>query len=499
MYVKQVEITNIRAISKFKMTFARPAGWHVLIGNNGVGKTTILRSIALALMGYNNALSLQEDWHNWLNQKSESGTIKLQILRDEKRDFHSDNFPLAKSKTISNEATFIKRGEDISFSTNTNLNEPNNPQFYNWSGGSGWFSAGYGSFRRFTGGSEQMDKLLNNSNLKRLASHLSLFRDDVALSAVTKWLQALDYQNLDIQREILTIYRDKEFERLEDLKKTNVDEKVLSDELEKILENLQSLLIYDDNIIKKSNLELLKIRNYLVHNTNLGKSNNLVNNLIKFINFGALLPNNTKLYSISSEGVLFTDGNGNIISITQLSEGYRSILSLTFELIRQLVNTYGEDLVFENIKNDVIKINLPGVVLIDEIDAHLHPTWQIKIGKWFTDCFPKIQFIVTTHSPLICRASEKGSIWRLADLGSDMKPEQVKGTEKNRLIFGNILDAYGTDVFGTDVTISKKSLDMREELVQLNKKKLLGVITPDEEVRLNELRQIFTTDDSVNE
>jgi len=115
-------------------------------------------------------------------------------------------------------------------------------------------------------------------------------------------------------------------------------------------------------------------------------------------------------------------------------------------------------------------IDLPGVVLIDEIDAHLHPSWQTKIGQWFTRYFPKIQFIVSTHSPLICRAAENGSIWRLAAPGSDRPSEEITGTDRERLINGNILDAYGTEMFGANVSISEESNKKLNELADLNVK-----------------------------
>ena len=51
MYIKSLEIKNIRAINQFKMAFDNPAGWHVLIGDNGAGKSSIIRSLALMLVG----------------------------------------------------------------------------------------------------------------------------------------------------------------------------------------------------------------------------------------------------------------------------------------------------------------------------------------------------------------------------------------------------------------------------------------------------------------
>lgn len=92
-----------------------------------------------------------------------------------------------------------------------------------------------------------------------------------------------------------------------------------------------------------------------------------------------------------------------------------------------------------------MNIDVTGVVLIDEVDAHLHPTWQTRIGQWFTKYFPNIQFIVTTHSPLVCRACEKGRY------GDDSLPGnrkflsgEVVGEDKNKLINGEKrLGAHG--------------------------------------------------------
>ncbi|HET7500861.1 MAG TPA: AAA family ATPase, partial [Kofleriaceae bacterium] len=56
---------------------------------------------------------------------------------------------------------------------------------------------------------------------------------------------------------------------------------------------------------------------------------------------------------------------------------------------------------------------MEGIVLVDELDLHLHPTWQTEIVAGLKATFPRMQFIVTTHSPLVlagCRADE---VWRL--------------------------------------------------------------------------------------
>ncbi|MFT5646141.1 MAG: putative ATP-binding protein involved in virulence, partial [Aureispira sp.] len=216
-----------------------------------------------------------------------------------------------------------------------------------------------------------------------------------------------------------------------------------------------------------------------------------------FINNTNLLPNNANFIGFDLDGnAEFADDDKNTVNVYQMSDGYRSILSLTFELIRQLIRVYGEDKVFQNIKEkkDPI-ITLPGVVLIDEVDVHLHPTWQIKIGYWFTKFFPQIQFIVSTHSPLVCRASEKGSIWRLGNVENEKIFSEVKGIEKDRLIYGNILDAYGTELFGASPVRSPESNQKLKKLGQLNMLFALNNISEEEIKERNHLLKILSTDD----
>lgn len=89
---------------------------------------------------------------------------------------------------------------------------------------------------------------------------------------------------------------------------------------------------------------------------------------------------------------------------TQISDGYRAMLALIATLATK-VRDWATDQEKNTGKKHLIfsegKCLIPGIVLIDEIDAHLHPSWQQKIGNVLVKKFPNIQFIVTTHSPFI--------------------------------------------------------------------------------------------------
>jgi predicted ATP-binding protein involved in virulence len=440
MYIKKVEITNIRSIDHFEMTFDNPAGWHVLIGDNGSGKSSIVKAIALGLIGPLNIQAVRLPLVNWIQKKKNDATISINFQRHQDYDSHSINTSfkelkenifqgLAKAnKRLINTNSFgislkLSREESNGFEIGVlrGTNNDPDPSELIWNGRKGWFSTAFGPFRRFTGGDKEWSKVyLSNP---KAAAHLSIFGEDVALTESLDWLKQLKFESIE------------------------------------------------------------------------SKSSEMLRHIFMFVNDSELLPVGIRLTDVTSAGVFFKDGNGFDIEITELSDGYRSLLSMTFELIRQLVKSYSEQDIFYAIEIGRIKIDVPGVVLIDEIDIHLHPTWQTRIGQWFTKYFPNIQFIVTTHSPLVCRACENGTIWRLAAPGSEMESGEVKGIEKDKLVFGNILDAYGTELFGESPVRSAKSKEKLARLGRLSMLAALGKISNEEEQERKDLQKILTTDD----
>lgn len=422
MHLNKITIENIRSVSKFEMTFSNPAGWHVIIGDNGAGKSTIVRSIALGIIGPSDSKALRLNLNEWVKKDTvELGEIKLIVTKSDQDSKIGRSAP--RKKPFEANVTLVKNETGFSLEGNKGSARENI-----WSNANGWFSCAFGPFRRFTGGEKDWMKVYYSD--PRTAAHLSVFGEDVALTEAIDWLKDLHIKTLEQSQ------------------------------------NTHSTSTPDAFI-----LESLKL----------------------FLNEGGLLPHGARLDSISSEGVFFIDGNGSRVDVTQMSDGYRSILSLTFELIRQLVRAYGHQAVFQNFNEQQYHIDLPGVVLIDEIDAHLHPTWQSRIGEWFIKVFPQIQFIVTTHSPLICRASEKGTIWRLRAPGSDQESGEVTGTDKERLLYGDLLDAYGTELFGRDITQSRSGQEKTEELAKLNMKSFKQALDESEKSKLQELKTITSS------
>lgn len=123
-------------------------------------------------------------------------------------------------------------------------------------------------------------------------------------------------------------------------------------------------------------------------------------------------------------------GEINKLALNQLSSGEKKLLGLLCDLTRRLF--------IANPDSNPLEGN--GIVLIDEIDVHLHPKWQKKVVPKLQDIFPNIQFIVTTHSPLVLnniyskhiRALESGQVYSVGDtFGHDNTDEmlQLMGVE----------------------------------------------------------------------
>jgi predicted ATP-binding protein involved in virulence len=105
---------------------------------------------------------------------------------------------------------------------------------------------------------------------------------------------------------------------------------------------------------------------------------------------------------IDQSGVLVHTPSG-VTPLLDLSLGYQTMFALTVDLAWRL---------FEAFPDSAEPLSESAIVLIDEVDLHLHPQWQRSLRKHLLDCFPKVQFIVTTHSPITAQEtlSEGGNV-----------------------------------------------------------------------------------------
>jgi predicted ATP-binding protein involved in virulence len=93
--------------------------------------------------------------------------------------------------------------------------------------------------------------------------------------------------------------------------------------------------------------------------------------------------------------IVYTDDGGDQRApLNELSDGYRSTLSMVADIATRMA------MLNPHLMQDVTE-RTPGIVLIDEIDLHLHPKWQQRVLDDLMEIFPEVQFIVTTHAPSV--------------------------------------------------------------------------------------------------
>lgn len=102
------------------------------------------------------------------------------------------------------------------------------------------------------------------------------------------------------------------------------------------------------------------------------------------------------------------DGVNRTLRISQLSDGYRVVLGLVMDLARRMAQANSRMAV--NGIQIMNPLDLPAIALIDEVDLHLHPSWQQHIMTDLTRTFPGTQFIVTTHSPQVLSTVKRENI-----------------------------------------------------------------------------------------
>ena len=127
---------------------------------------------------------------------------------------------------------------------------------------------------------------------------------------------------------------------------------------------------------------------------------------------------------LNFEGV---DGSLQKFAMDEMSDGYKNTLSMIGDIAYRMA-------VLNPMFGDKVLEETPGVVVIDEIDLHLHPQWQQTIISDLNTIFPKIQFIVSSHAPAVINSVAKERI-RILDNGEIYMPAaQTYGRDANSIL-----------------------------------------------------------------
>lgn len=370
MYIDHIEIENFRTFRKSKITFCHAdqdfvaAGMPVpqlpnmnlLLANNGYGKTSLLKAIALAALGP--AVGKSGIYPYYLIRR-ESGQKELQraVLKAGFRVHEQDGAPVS----------HIESCVEVSSEGDLEILEWTNGDQTPWhlvysSGSDAFFMVGYGATRRVSK-SNRMEQ--SGKSSPRAARIMGLFEDDYSLRPLNTWLPRYKESNQLRGRYVQVVH-------------------------------LLNLLVGKDNWAFT------------------GKQDN--------------------------EGEYLYGKKGVEVPFPALSDGYRAFLGWLGDLLFHVCETCPSGKKLKENK---------GIVMVDEIDLHLHPKWQMTVLQTLAKELPNIQFIVTSHSPLVVGSLEWMNI-------IVMQPGTKQSSTTKRIEWAvHGLDADQvllTDFFGMDST-----------------------------------------------
>jgi predicted ATPase len=353
MYLQEITLRNIKCFENLTLDFAQtlhlPSDaatvrrWTTLFGMNGLGKSTLLQAMGIVLAGPSAVKDLLSVADGWVRKGCDYGEIEAKLLWTE-----GDSPMKRPRKSTPFAIRFLIAGDDVSKLPPALIEKPNSGDIIAWSGAEEPKSKeAYTKDRLMlqeTAYQEQVSGWLScgYGPFRRLSGG-----SEFANNIVSKGRRSARF---------VTLFH-------EDAALTNA------------AEWLMSLHNESRDGYAESTRALETVRSAIKEK---------------------LFPDPVELV-VDSKKVQLKRAGQDAVSFQDLSDGYRSMLSLSIDLLRWLIRAFPNE-------RDVMKCS--GVVLIDELDTHLHPTWQREIGFWLREKFPNIQFIVGTHSPFLAQVAD---------------------------------------------------------------------------------------------
>ena len=431
MHVARLRISGVRGFygaRSVDLDLTRPdgslAGWTVLAGRNGSGKSTFLQALAIALAGPRST-SFIPSLADWISIGATTADIRATLsasaldLRQQTLFDFADTAPevwieftrrpeLPGLEQDRSEPDFTGMGLDA-FTQGQAVSSVR-------SSSRGWFYAGYGPFRHLGSGGSSRTKARYSKLAQQVAS---LFDETLPLTDAVDWL----------------------------------------------------------------------IDQHLYQLENRSGAADLLHTVMTLLGDG-LLPDGFEVSRVDSDG-LWVSREGSAFPLREMSDGYRAVTALVVDIVRQMTASY-PDLKLEY-RDRVPALPYPGVILIDEVDDHLHVKWQKTVGTWLKAHFPQIQFIVTTHSPYVCQSADPGGLILLPGPGENRPPHIIEQDLYERVVYGSGDDAILTELFGVGTPYSAEAERMRRRLGDLEVKVLEGTASVAEKEEFRMLSERLTS------
>jgi predicted ATP-binding protein involved in virulence len=346
MYFTSLEVENVKCFgSKQILDLTDSNGaispWTLILGDNGVGKTSILKCLA------------------WMRPVEESDPIKKDEAKIQKvaiKPFMDDFEHESQYEELVKTGNEISASIKVSFANGVQLGEIVPEEF----------TVSY-SFYIETA----LGKL---KEVKAELSELEIFNGpNIFGYSASRHMESKNFDNTELEDPTQNLFS---------------SSGVLYD-AEQLLSMLDNAAIRENNSGKAHDL-LEKVKQILVD----------------------LLPDVKNTSSIKVNSPINPDGSLNKVLVEiETSDGYVKLqdLSLGYQTMLAWVLDLAVRMLWKNPESKT-PLQEPAVVIVDEIDLHLHPKWQRMVKKYLTYHFPKTQFICTAHSPFLAQSAETDNL-----------------------------------------------------------------------------------------
>ncbi|CRM64225.1 chromosome segregation protein [Pseudomonas sp. 22 E 5] len=159
-------------------------------------------------------------------------------------------------------------------------------------------------------------------------------------------------------------------------------------------------------------------------------------------------------YDIELRTLLVDFGDGKILPFNNLSDGQRGMIALFSDIARRIC------ILNPHMGSEVLK-NTSGVIIIDELDIHLHPAWQRTIVPALRGAFPRVQFIAASHSPQIIGSLQTEEVILLND-GNASHPKVTYGLDSSGVLEEVMGVSKRVPEIATDLSVLFSTLEDNE-------------------------------------
>ncbi|WP_413191213.1 AAA family ATPase [Psychrobacter sp. AT9] len=433
MKVKHLHLQNYGRFEDLKIDFAptseKAGNVTVIVGNNGAGKSQILQSLATSLSWFVGSLKTGEtigskiDLHSIKNEKNEAS---IKVIMDCAKDNEHDNSK-SQLSCVQWQLSEVRDGRVRQLGNN--------------------FSQLNALAKRYRNKLTHVEKLSLPLVVfypveRTILQHVEADIVSHGYDQLKGYYESLDGASIDFSNFISWFRNAEDIENevnvsrnLNTIQHLNASSEERRSQLESEISQIKKSIELEIDINERVKLSESVVHKYeeIINTINLESQNitlalNLHTQNLSFISAKDAIKYFTdfKNIRIRRQGTptMIVEKDGEELDVNQLSQGEKSLFALVGDIARRLA------LLNPGLDNP---LEGEGVVMIDEVDLHLHPKWQHDLIDKFVKTFPNVQFILTTHSPHVISDRPDILVYSLDD-GELTQVPNIYGEDVNTVL-----------------------------------------------------------------